>query len=78
MTLGLALRFWIDHKLKLDGVINIKLLRAEQYKNEDTIPTQAVFDAWLVEHKLVLCGLSMAPALATRLPLYRVPLAHSD
>ena len=66
MTLGLALRFWINRKLKLDSVANIRLLKAEQYKNEDTIPTQAAFDAWLIEHKLVLCGLSMAPALATR------------
>ena len=63
MTLGLALRFWINSQLKLDGVTNIKLLRAEQYKNEDTIPTQAAFDALLEGHKLVLSGHSMAHSI---------------
>ena len=63
MTLGLALRFWIDHKLKHDSVINIKLLRAEQYKNEDTIPTQAAFDALLEGNKLVLSGHTMAHSI---------------
>ena len=60
MTLGLALRFWIDHQIKRDSAANIKLLRDEQYKNDDTIPTQAAFDAWLLANELVLCGPSMA------------------
>ena len=78
MTLGLALHFFVNHILKRDSVANIRLLKAEQYKNDDTILTQAAFDALLLENDLVLCGSSMAPALATRLPLYRVPLIHSD
>ena len=65
MTLGLALCFWINCRLKHDSVANIRLLKAEQYKNEDTIPTKDTFDTWLLEHHLVLCGVSMAPALAT-------------
>ena len=56
MTLRLALRFWINHRLKRDSVVNIRLLRAEQYKNADTIPTKDAFDAWLLASELVLCG----------------------
>ena len=59
MTLGLALHFFINHILKIDTLANIKRLRVELYKNEDTIPTQAAFDALLLENDLVLCGSSI-------------------
>ena len=59
MTLGLALHFFVNHILKRDSVANIRLLRVELYKNEDTIPTQAAFDALLLENDLVLCGSSI-------------------
>jgi hypothetical protein len=63
MTLGLALLFWTDRKRKIDSVANIRLLKAEQYKNADTIPTKEAFDAWLAENKLVLCGHSVARSM---------------
>ena len=64
MTLGLALDFWIDHRLKRDRVYNINLLKAEQNKNADTIPTQAAFDALLLANGLVLCGPRFSQSMA--------------
>ena len=64
MTLGLALRFLINHTLKRDSVANIRLLRAKQYKNADTIPTKDAFDAWLLANELVLCGPRFSQSMA--------------